>query len=99
MKQPDPNELNSLLNLYDRGLISKKTIHKQLGIDGEDGEESSLSKYDDIDIKCKKIENARRNVEALSRININNYTNDIVNKINASMFANMAIMNEVNNIK
>ena len=80
------------LQLYERGLISGKTLLKKVGIDPE--QEVTVKRSDDSYIALQRIEQARRNVEALSRLA--SYADKV--KVEEALKLNIKIMNEVENL-
>jgi len=104
------------IQLYEKGLLSDQSLLDILGFDSDeeikrkkyDIKKPSLQelgsatyKKDYIDIKTIRIENARRNVEAILRFNTNSWTEDkeFFKKLKVSAENNLKIMDEVGSIK
>jgi hypothetical protein len=83
MKQFDQVQVNILFNLHERGLLSGKTMLEELGLEADKelkqrAEETkewakplsgcSKRERDEVDILSNRIEQARRNVEALTKL-------------------------------
>lgn len=98
------------ITLCDRGVISRQKLNEELGIDWEVEkkrlkEERQLfpdqyanSHRNEFERKQIRIEQARRNVEALGKlwhIVIDDNADKEVEKVAASILANIDIMNEV----
>ena len=100
---------NETMQLYEKGLLSPKTVLDVFGFDDtqeidrkKDCADGNLSlktrDYNDTDIKQMRIEQARRNMEALGKI-LTCPTNCIdTDKISKAIIRNMNIMDEVSKI-
>ena len=99
-----------LMQLYEKGLLSGETVLKLSGFDPNQeidrkksdsiqcntkGSLNSSREYSDIEIKQIRIEQARRNVEALGKI-MNSLTEK--DSVMSDIKANIKIMNEVSKL-
>ncbi|MFA7219166.1 MAG: hypothetical protein WC119_01430 [Synergistaceae bacterium] len=95
------------LDLYNQGVISRQKLAEEFGIDWEEEkkrikEEIQLfpnphfnNQRAEFDRKQIRIEQARRNVEALGKLWHISENNQAADKVTASILENIDIMNEV----
>jgi len=120
MKQLDQPQVNTLFNLHERGLLSGKTMLEEFGVDADKelrqrAEETeqyakplsgcSKRERDEVDILSNRIEQARRNVEALTKLIslLGNDRIDISNtcdwsEVKKATDASIKVMSEVNKL-